>query len=135
MLQATLLDVALQYNWTPAFILMVVLSMLLVEGFRIMGRASDKRVQRTPFDFRHYASQFVNWFGVVLSFVSSLVLLAIRDGLIGTVGLTVADPATFGTFYAFGAGAFGQSMIKLAMKAFLGAFGAFGTPEENDRRG
>lgn len=117
-------------HWNLASIVLVLLAMFIVEGFRILGRASAPNVQREPFSFGAWISQFANWFSIVLSFACSLSLLAIRDGMIDSLGLVIADLGHFEYYFAFGAGAFGQSLVKVVLKAFMGMFGAFGKAEQ-----
>lgn len=126
---ATPVNLVTVFNWTLPALVIVFLAMFVVEGLRILGRASDKSVKREPFDAWHYFSQFVNWFPIVLNVVIALLLLAVRDSLVDTMGLAVKDPATFELWYAFGVGVSGQLVFGMAVRAFGGMFGAFnGTP-------
>lgn len=125
-MKTTLLDMATRFNWTLDNLVIMLLGLLIVEGFRIYGRQADPKVPREKFDFGHYIGQFANWFGLVLSLACSLTLLAVRDGFVSSVGLNIADLTVFGPFYALGVGAFGQAMMKIALKGFMGMFGAFG---------
>lgn len=118
-------QLALEMNWTPGALVLILLAMFIVEGFRIMGRQSAPNVERTKFSLRDWLSQFSNWFGLVLSVACSLSLLAIRDGFIQSIGLEIADRDVFPLFWAFGVGAFGQAIMKIVLKAFMGMFGAY----------
>lgn len=116
---------ATAFNWTVPALVIVLLAMFVVEGMRVLGRASDRSVKREPFDAGHYFGQFVNWFPIVLNVVIALLLLAVRDSLVATMGLVVADPDTFELWYAFGVGVSGQLVFGMAVRAFGGMFGAF----------
>lgn len=115
-------------NLTVEALLVVILAMFVIEGMRVLGRASEAKVKRTPFKWREYFSDPLNVLSLVVSFASSVLLLIIRDGFIDAIGLAIKDETHFAYFYAAGVGAFGQVIVKMAFKAFGGMFGAFDGP-------
>lgn len=125
------IQLATALNWTPVSVVLVLMSMFVVEGFRVLGRASAPNVQREPFKFGEWISQFANWFSIVLSLVCSMVLLVIRDSIVSSMGLDISDEGNFEYYFAVGAGAFGQAMMKVVLKAFMGMFGAFGRTQDS----
>lgn len=129
-MKASALDLFATMHWDLASIVLVLMAMFLVEGFRILGRASAPNVAREKFKLGEWIGQFANWFSIVLSFVSALSLLAIRDGMIDSLGLVIADTGNFEYYFAFGVGALGQTIVKIVLKAFMGMFGAFGKAEQ-----
>lgn len=125
-----MIDILTRFNWTAAPLILAVLGIFIVEGFRILGRASNPKTERTKFDAAHYFGQFQNWFSLVLSAACALVLLAIGHWTSGRLGLEGNGANDFEMAWAFLSGAIGQAIIKILLKGVLGAIGAFsGAPK------
>jgi hypothetical protein len=109
----------LQYNWTPANLGLMTFGIIIVEMGRVIGRDSSKTAVRTKFSWRYWFSQPNNWRTPMLTIACSLAALALMDAM--------CPPSMPASLYAFGSGAVGQALIKIALKAFGGATGAEAT--------
>lgn len=114
-------------GWTLEAVVMVFLAMFIVESFKILGRTPNPETLRTPFSFKVWASDYLNWWGLALSIACSFSLIALRGVVMTKLELFTGDPSAFDLAYAFGAGAFGQVMMKILLKAILGIAGKFST--------
>lgn len=115
------MELLTKLNWTSENVIMVVLALLIVEAMHVTGRGKDNGV-RLPFSPAIWAKRKENIASLVLSIGCSFALLAFRDGLVSSMGLSVTDMTAFGNYYAFGVGAFGQAMMRMALKAFEALF-------------
>lgn len=112
-------------GWTLDSVVMVLLAMFIVESFRILGRTPNPAILRTKFSLKVWASDYLNWWALALSIACSFSLIAMRGAVMSKLTVFTGDPATFELAYAFGAGAFGQAMMKILLKAILGLAGKF----------
>lgn len=95
-------------NCTWSGLLYLLLTLFVVNATKILGRQHEKNVVRTPFSWRVWFSDWVNWFTLLVNLVSSVLLLGIRESLAPALGLSVVDHDTFELFFAVIVGIVGQ---------------------------
>ncbi len=106
-----------ELNLTVGMLIIMFLSMVIVEGGRIVKRVElgKKRNSKTTFEWRVWVRDWTNWATLILSLLTSVVLLSIRDGVVEFGGLTIAKPDRFELFFAAVVGSGGQGLWKILL--------------------
>jgi hypothetical protein len=104
-------------NLTPEAILVMVASMTIVEGGRLIARARNNPSNRKRLSFRVWAADWLNWATLILNLLTCFVLLSIRDSVAQFGGMEVGDHERFDLFFAAVVGSGGQGLWKIVLKA------------------
>ena len=105
-----------ELNLTAGALIIMLLSIIIVEGGRIVARARTVPSKRTPFSWTVWASDWVNWMTLALNLLTGVVLISIRDGIAEFGGLTISNPERFDLFFAAVVGSGGQGLWKIVLK-------------------
>lgn len=97
------------YNWTLDNVVMMLFGIIAVELLRMRGRSASPAAIKTKFKFSYWIAQRNNWLSPLITVLFAFIALALKEGL--------CPPGLNPLLYAFGAGAMGQALIKIAMKA------------------
>lgn len=106
-----------ELNLTVGMLIIMVLSMVIVEGGRIVKRVQlGRKVNaKSEFSWSVWVRDWTNWATLILSLLTSVVLLSIREGVVEFGGLTIAKPDRFELFFAAVVGSGGQGLWKIVL--------------------
>lgn len=106
-----------QLNLSVGAIIIMLLSVIIVEGGRLISRARNNPAKRKRLSFAVWASDWVNWTTLALNLLTCIVLLSIRDSVAEFGGMSVTDNERYDLFFAALVGSGSQGMWKIVLKA------------------
>jgi hypothetical protein len=104
-------------NLTPGAIIIMLLSIIIVEGGRLVARARNNPAKRQRLSVKVWMSDWVNWATLALNLLTCFVLLSVRESIAEFGGMTIGDHQRFDLFFAALIGSGSQGMWKIVLKA------------------
>lgn len=106
-----------QLNLSIGAIIIMLLSLLIVEGGRLIARARNNPSQRQKLSFTVWSSDWLNWATLALNLLTCIVLMSIREGIAEFGGMMISNSERFDLFFAAIVGSGGQGLWKIVLKA------------------
>jgi hypothetical protein len=104
-------------NLTPGAIVIMLLSIIIVEGGRLVSRARNNPIKRQRLSIKVWMSDWVNWATLVLNLLTCLVLLSVRESIAEFGGMEIGNAERFDLFFAALIGSGSQGLWKIVLKA------------------
>lgn len=102
-------------NINAQYLLLAVLGMVIHILMKIAERGNKKS---SPFSFKVFFADKMNWVRIILSIVSVLALMLMADDLIDTLGIQLSDGSPARSIFSFLAGYLNHSLIRNILKRF-----------------